>query len=57
MSKSKSQTTSWKEQRRLHALKLKSNGWKQREIATALDVSEGAVSRWVKRVKEKGEKD
>lgn len=57
MTKSKSETTNWKEKRRLQARKLKRNGWKQREIATALDVSEGAVSRWVKRVKEKGEKD
>lgn len=49
MSKSKPQTTSWKERRRFHAMKLKSRGWKQREIATALDVSEGVVSRWLKR--------
>jgi transposase len=33
---------------------LKSKGWKQREIATALDVSEGAVSRWFKSVEDKG---
>ena len=54
MSKNKSQTTNWKERRRLHAMKLKSKGWKQREIATALDVSEGAVSRWFKSVEDKG---
>jgi transposase len=54
MSKSKSQTTNWKERRRFHAMKLKGKGWKQREIATALDVSEGAVSRWFKRVEDKG---
>jgi transposase len=54
MSKHKSQTTNWKERRRFHAMKLRSKGWKQREIATALDVSEGAVSRWFKRVEEKG---
>lgn len=54
MTKNKSQTANWKERRRFHAMKLKSNGWKQREIATALDVSEGAVSRWFKRVEEKG---
>ena len=54
MSKSKSQTTNWKERRRFHAIELKSKGWKQREIATALDASEGAVSRWLKRVAEKG---
>jgi len=48
MSKDKTQTTNWKEKRRFHSLKLKRKGWKQREIATALDVSEGAVSRWLK---------
>lgn len=35
-------------------MELKNRGWKQREIATALDVSEGAVSRWLKRVDEQG---
>ena len=54
MSKNKSRTTNWKERRRIHAMKLKSKGWTQREIATALDVSEGAVSRWFKRVEDKG---
>jgi transposase len=54
MSKNKSQTTSWKERRRFHAIELKDKGWKQREIATALDVSEGAVSRWLKKVGEQG---
>jgi transposase len=54
MSKNKSQMTSWKERRRFHAIELKDKGWKQREIATALDVSEGAVSRWLKKVDEHG---
>lgn len=54
MSRSKPQTTSWKERRRFHAIELKDKGWKQREIATALDVSEGAVSRWLKKVNEQG---
>jgi len=54
MSKSKPQTANWKERRRFHAMKLQGKGWKQREIATALDVSEGAVSRWLKRVQAKG---
>jgi transposase len=54
MSKNKSQTTNWKERRRFHAMKLKSKGWKRREIAAAIDVSEGAVSRWFKQVEEKG---
>ena len=39
-----SQSIDWKEKRRLHAMELKYKGWKQKEIATALDVSEGAVS-------------
>jgi transposase len=54
MSKNKTQTANWKERRRFHAVKLKNNGWKHREIATALDVSEGAVSRWFKRIEENG---
>jgi len=39
MSKIKCQTKNWKEQRRVHAVKLKRAGWKQKDIATALDVS------------------
>ena len=39
MSKIKCQTKNWKEQRRVHAEKLKRAGWKQKDIATALDVS------------------
>jgi hypothetical protein len=54
MSESKSQTTSWKERRRFHVMEPKDKGWKQREIATALDVSEGAVSRGLKKVDEQG---
>lgn len=37
----------WREARRKRALELKADGWKQREIAYALDVSEAAVSQWV----------
>jgi transposase len=37
----------WKEWRRMQALHLKQQGWKQRDIATALDVTEGAVSQWL----------
>jgi transposase len=36
-----------KESRRLHALHLKEIGWRQRDIATALNVTEGAVSQWM----------
>jgi transposase len=39
----------WREERR------KQLGWKQHEIAQALGVSEGAVSQWMKRVREAGE--
>lgn len=57
MSKNKSHTTNWKERRRFHALKLKCNGWKQKDIATALDVSKGAVSQWMKTATEEGEEN
>ncbi|HQV93177.1 MAG TPA: winged helix-turn-helix domain-containing protein [Anaerolineales bacterium] len=56
MSKDKPQTTNWKERRRFHALKLKRKKWKQKDIATALDVSEGAVSQWLKTATAEGEK-
>jgi predicted transcriptional regulator len=35
----------WREERRKRAWKLKEEGWQQKEIAGALGVSEGAVSR------------
>lgn len=35
------------EWRRMQAWHLKQLGWKQRDIAVALGVSEGAVSRWL----------
>jgi len=54
MSTKKSQTTIWKEKRRRHALKLAKQGWKQKEIAVALDVSNGAVSQWLKVSKQEG---
>ena len=37
----------WREWRRMRALDLEQQGWKQRDIATALDVTEGAVSQWL----------
>ncbi|HET6385261.1 MAG TPA: IS630 family transposase [Armatimonadota bacterium] len=37
----------WREWRRLRALELARLGWKQNEIALALDVSEGALSDWL----------
>jgi transposase len=37
----------WREWRRLRALELKQQGWRQRDIASALDVSEVSVCRWL----------
>jgi transposase len=37
----------FKEWRRMRALDLSQQGWEQREIAVALEVSRGAVSRWL----------
>jgi transposase len=37
----------WREWRRLQAWRLSQRGWKQCDIAAALDASEGAVSQWV----------
>jgi transposase len=38
----------WREERRKRAWELKQQGWKQKEIAVALGVTEGAVSQWMK---------
>lgn len=51
---SSQEATDWREGRRLRAFELKQQGWKQREIAKALGVSEGAVSQWMKREREGG---
>jgi transposase len=45
----------WREARRRQAWELKQQGWKQKDIARALGVSEGAVSQWFKRVEREGE--
>lgn len=42
------------EWRRLRALRLKQRGWFQCDIASALDVSEESVSRWLARAREGG---
>ena len=44
----------WREERRKRAWQLKEQGWQQKDIATALGVSEGAVSQWLKRGRERG---
>lgn len=45
---------SWREGRRLRAWELKQQGWKQCDIATALGVSEGAVSQWMRLAQDGG---
>jgi transposase len=44
----------WLEGRRHRAWELKQQGWKQQEIATALGVTKGAVSQWMRRAREGG---
>lgn len=41
--------TDWREWRRLRAWDVYEQGWKQKDSAAALDLTEGAVSQWVKR--------
>ncbi len=43
-----------REYRRRRAWELKQAGWKQKDIAAALGVTEGAVSQWLRRVREGG---
>lgn len=45
---------SWREWRRFRALDLKQQGWYQREIASALGVTEDTVSRWLARARHGG---
>ncbi len=44
----------WREWRRLRAWELKQQGWRQRDIAAALGVTEGAVSQWMSRGRQGG---
>lgn len=48
------QAIDWREGRRLRGWELIQKGWKQTEVAEALGVTQGAVSQWVKRAKERG---
>jgi transposase len=45
----------WREERRKRAWELKQAGWKQKDIAVALGVTEGAISQWMKSGREEGE--
>jgi transposase len=54
MSKKSTTRKDWREERRMRALELHQAGWKQRDIAEALGVSEGAVSQWMKKAREQG---
>lgn len=51
----KNEPSDWREGRRLRAWQLKEQGWRQKDIAQALGVSEGAVSQWMKRGRLGGE--
>jgi transposase len=44
----------WREWRRMRAVELKQEGWYQRDIAAALDVSEVSVSHWLTRARTGG---
>jgi transposase len=55
MSKKSISPQDWREGRRMRAWELHEHGWKQKDIAAALGVSEGAVSQWVKKAKVQGE--
>ncbi|MBI5960415.1 MAG: transposase [Chloroflexi bacterium] len=48
------QPKDWREARRLRAWELKQKGWKQRDIARALGVSDGAISQWIKEARKNG---
>src|SRR6266567_4298796 len=44
----------WREGRRLRAWELHQQGWKHKDIAAALGVTEGAVSQWITKGKGQG---
>jgi transposase len=49
-------TTDWLEWRRIQALNLSERGWRQRDIAAALGVTDSAVSHWLARARRDGPK-
>src|SRR5258708_2644758 len=54
MSKKSTPPNNWREGRRMRAWELHEQGWKQKDIAAALGVTEGAVSQWLKKAREQG---
>ena len=44
----------WREWRRYQALRLARRGWKHRDIAEALGVTEASISEWLTRVQQRG---
>ena len=52
--KKKEPPEDWREARRLRAWELSQKGWKQKDIAEALGVTEGAVSQWLKKARLEG---
>jgi transposase len=46
----------WREWRRFQALRLARRGWKHRDIAQALGITEGSVSQWLAKVQQRGAK-
>jgi transposase len=54
MSKNITPPKNWREGRRMRAWELHEQGWKQKDIAQALGVTEGAVSQWFKKARVQG---
>ncbi|GCE02787.1 winged helix-turn-helix domain-containing protein [Dictyobacter aurantiacus] len=54
MSKKEQHPNDWREWRRLRAWQLYTQGWRQKDIAVALGVTEGAVSQWMSRARKEG---
>ncbi|GLV54053.1 hypothetical protein KDH_24840 [Dictyobacter sp. S3.2.2.5] len=54
MSKKEQHPSDWREWRRLRAWHLYKQGWRQKDIAVALGVTEGAVSQWMSRARKEG---
>src|SRR5579859_6966541 len=44
----------WQEKRRERAYELAQQGWQQKDIAEALGVSRGAVSKWLTKARDSG---